>query len=178
MDEEPAGVNEHVDRCWANPAIYWIPPPLASDARCQKALLTVCFSEIIINCITYAFLLPDVLLGHLEHELFPSLYSSGEHGGKSQWLCMLNARWIILFVLSFIDLSPPWRICLPLYIHLGSWTYETTQCGKAVTIKLSAFVGCHSPLYLTSLLSSLFAKYKTGMVVFSGWRWQMYLGFK
>lgn len=58
----------------------------ASGAWSQKALLTVCFTEITTNCITYAFLPPDVLLGHLEHELLLSLYSLGERGEKSLYL--------------------------------------------------------------------------------------------
>lgn len=57
IDEEPAGVNEHVDHCWANTLIHWIPPPLPSGASwCQKALLTARFIEDTINCSTYVFL--------------------------------------------------------------------------------------------------------------------------
>lgn len=74
MDEERGGVNEHVDQCWANLAISWTPPPLASGAWCQEALSSVCFIDITINCITYTCPPPDVSLGHLEHELKTSLW--------------------------------------------------------------------------------------------------------
>ena len=89
MDEEPAGVNEH--RSMLSQPSYTLNATsiIASGAWCQKALLTVCFIEITINCITYVFLPPDFLLGHLEHELLPGLYSSGERGEKSLWLVML-----------------------------------------------------------------------------------------
>lgn len=83
MDEEPAGVNEHRSMLSQPRYILNATSIIASSAWCQKALLTVCFIEITINCITYAFLPPDVLLGHLEHKLHPVLYSAGERAGKS-----------------------------------------------------------------------------------------------
>lgn len=88
MDEEPAGVNEHGSMLSQPSYTLNATSIIASSAWCQKALLTVCFIEITINRITYAFLPPDVLLGHLEPKLLLSLYSSGDCGGKSLWLCM------------------------------------------------------------------------------------------
>lgn len=88
MDEEPAGVNEHGSMLSQPNYILNATSITASGARCQRALLTVCFIEITINCITSAFLPPDVLLGHLEHVLIPSLYSSGNEM-KNHSVCML-----------------------------------------------------------------------------------------
>lgn len=74
MDEKPAGVNEHGSVLSQPSSILNAASNIASGAR--KALLTVCFIEIKISYITYVFLPLDVLLGHLEHKLLLSLYSS------------------------------------------------------------------------------------------------------
>lgn len=58
MDEEPAGVNEARSMLSQPSYILNATSIIASGAWCQKALLTVCFIEITINCITYAFLPP------------------------------------------------------------------------------------------------------------------------
>lgn len=63
MDEEPAGVNEHGSMLSQPSYIVNATSIIASSAWCQKALLTICFIEITINCITFAFLPPDVSLG-------------------------------------------------------------------------------------------------------------------
>ncbi len=89
MDEKPAGVNEQGSILSQPSYILSATSIIAPSAWCQKALLTVCFIEITINCITYVFLPPDFLLGHLQHELLPSLYSSRERGGKPLCLVML-----------------------------------------------------------------------------------------
>lgn len=71
MDEEPAGVNEHGSMLSQPSHTVDTTSIIASSTWCQKALLTVRFIEITINCITYACLPTDVLLGHTQNELHP-----------------------------------------------------------------------------------------------------------